>query len=306
MKRTILLSVLFAAALFCSCEKNTDPDKPSIAWAANPKFGQMELSPSADGNISISVPAGLESLTLTLGLGSYNILANDYIDNSTNKGSGTKNPVLDIIDDAKSAAFINSLSMFSGPSLRGKTLTTLDLVAIIKKLLAGQEDVIPNNTSFSIDVNIIDKSANELTKKTTFHFTAAPSFSWDGNKSFDIVDLTDDSYNAYKVKVNAPGKVERLSIMLDSSADAQLIQKIQNRTTAGILTIDLVNDEKVASEFKNWFPTGSGVTGKTDVSLDFSFMRDWRSDFGSGVNIFTIFVQDANGKNASIQVKFKK
>ena len=304
MKRILLFSALLASALVSSCNPNTDPELPSVSWASNPKFAQMELAPEADGNISINAPGGFESITLTLGLGTYNLVANPYISTSANKGSGTKAPILDIIDDAESAKFLNGLGMASGTGLRGKTLTTLDLVAIIEKLLVGQE--ISNNTSFTIDITILDKNANSITKSARFHFTSAPSFSWDGNKGFEIVDITKDDFNAYKVKISAPGKVDKLNIILDSSADAELIKKIQNRTTGGMLTIDLVNDEKVASEFKNWFPTGSNVTGKSDVTLDFSFMKDWRSDLGPSTNVFTIYVQDANKKSATTQVKFKK
>ena len=241
---------------------------------------------------------------LGIWLGSYNLVANPYISVSTNKGSGSKSPILDIIDDPESVSLINSLGMAAGTGLRGKTLTTLDLIAILEKLLKGQE--LSNNTSFTIDINILDQNANSLTKTAKFHFTSAPSFTWDGNKSFEIVDINSDDFNAYKIRINAPGKVDKLTITLDSSADAELIKKIKNRTTGGVLTIDLVNDEKVATEFKNWFPSGGSVMGKTDLTLDFSFMKDWRSDIGSSTNVFTIFVQDVNAKTSNTQVKFMK
>ncbi|MBO4454822.1 MAG: hypothetical protein J5759_00055 [Bacteroidales bacterium] len=304
MKRILLLSALLAGALVSSCNPNNDPELPSVSWASNPKFSQMELAPGADGNVSISAPGGLESLTLGIGLGSYNLVVNPYISVSANKGSGTKSPILDVIDDPESASFLNSLGIAAGTGLRGKTLTTMDLLAIVEKLLTGQE--LSNNSVFTIDINILDKNANSISKTAKFHFTSAPSFSWDGNKTFDIVDITKDDFNAYKVKVNAPGKIDKLTIKLESGADAELAKKIQNRTTGGILTIDLVNDELVATEFKNWFPTGKSVSGKTDVSLDFSFMKDWRSDLGPSTNVFTIFVEDANAKTSSTQVKFKK
>jgi len=287
-----------------SCNPFVDPELPSVSWGSNPKFSQMELAPGADGSVSVSVPGGLESLTLGIGLGSFNLVVNPYISVSGNKGSGTKTPILDVIDDPESASLLTSLGIAAGPGLRGKTLTTLDLIAIIEKLLKGQE--ISNNTSFTIDINILDKNANSVTKTARFHYTSAPSFTWDGNKNFDIVDIMSDSFNAYKVKINAPGKVDKLTVTLENGADGELVKKIQNRTTGGLLVIDLVNDEKAATEFKNWFPSGSGVTGKTDLTLDFSFMKDWRSDLGSSTNVFTIYVEDANAKTASAQLKFGK
>ena len=304
MKRILLATSLLAAAMFSSCKPQADPELPSVTWAANAKFSQMEWAPAADGNVSISAPGGFESITIGLGLGSFNLVANPYISTSANKGSATKAPILDVIDDAESVKFLNDLGIAAGPGLRGKTLTTMDLLAILEKLLKGQE--INNNTVFSIDITILDKNANSVNKTAKFHFTAAPSFAWDGNKAFEIVDITDDSFTAYKVKVNAPGKFEKLTIKLEDGADAELVKKIKNRTTGGLSVIDLVNDETVATEFSKWLPSGKGVSGKTDVTLDFSFLRDWRSDFGPSTNIFTIFAEDANAKSSIVQVKFKK
>lgn len=275
---------------------------PSVSWPANEKATQMELAPAANGAISLSAPAGFESITITLNLGIYNILANQYIGTTANKGSVKQSAVLDIIDDSSAAAFLQELGYAAGTGLRGKTITNLDLVRILEKLITGQ--TIDNNTTFLMDVSIIDKAGNSNKPFTArFHFTAAPSFTWDGNSTFDPMDLGETK--PAKIKVHAPGKIAKLQVALDDGVP-ELSNYIKNRTTGGNLVIDLVNDQKIADSFKGYFPTGSNVTGKTEVSLDFAFLFAQSYDFSNGINVFTIFCEDANEKTATVQVKFRK
>jgi len=292
---------VLAVALLSSCKGKDDSLKPSISWPSNEKFSQMELTPTADGAISLSAPAGFESITLSLNLGVYNILANQYIGISTNKGSANKSAIFDVIDDSSAAAFLSGLGMSAGSSLRGKTIATLDLVDILETLINNQE--IENNTTFLMDLALTDKGGNTVYKSAKFHFTAAPEFSWDGNKSFATVDLGTTS--PAKIKIQAPGKIEKLTVCLDSGV-IELVNYIKNRTTGSIQVIDLVNDEKVAETFKGYFPSGSNVAGKTEVTLDFSFLFAQSYDFSAGTNVFTIYCEDVNGKSATAQAKFVK
>ena len=301
MKRTLLFVTLLAAALFVSCQKE-DPVRPSVSWPSNEKVGQMELAPGADGSISLSAPSGFESITITLNLGVYNILANQYIGNTNNKGSVNKSAILDLIDDSSVAAFIQDLGFAAGSGLRGKTITTINLVTVLNKLITGQ--TIDNNTTFLMDVAIVDKSGNGNKPFTArFHFTAAPSFTWDGNSTFDPMDLAE--VKPAKIKVHAPGKIAKLQVALESGVP-ELTSYIKNRTTGNMLVIDLVNDPKVADSFKGYFPAGTNVTGKTEVTLDFAFLFAQSYDFSEGTNVFTIFCEDANAKTATAQVRFRK
>lgn len=302
MKR-ILFFTMLAAALLCSCKKDKDAGAPSISWAANSGFATMEIAPGADGAISIAAPGLIESLTITLGLGDLNLAANPYIDLSSNKSTGGKNPVFDVIDDSKVASFLQGMGMSAGSGLRGKSLANLDLLAILDKLTEGQP--LSNNTTFTLTVNVIDKEGKTDNKVAKFHFTSEPSFSWDGNTKFETIDLNGAEVPC-RIKVSAPGKIAKLTVKLDPNADSKLVEYIQNRTTGSSLTIDLVNDEKVADSFKDYFPSGKNVTGKSDVTLNFAFMFAQRYDLGAATNVFTIYAQDQNGKDASVQVKFKK
>ena len=304
MKR-ILLFTMLAAALFCSCKKDKDTGAPSVSWAANPNFAVMEIAPGADGAVAINAPGLFESITLTMNLGDYNVTANRYIDISNNAGGSGKSPVFDIIDDAKVASFLQGMGMTAGSGLRGKSIATLDLLKILDVLLEGQP--LKNNTSFSVAINILDKNGVGMKKpaEAKFHFTSEPSYSWDGNSAFEAVDLNAAKIPC-KVKVNAPGKIQQLTVTLASNADPKLVEYVKNRTTGSSLTIDLVGDEKVADSFKDYFPSGKSVEGKTDVTLDFEFMFKQMYDFGTSTNVFTIYAKDQNGKDASTVVKFTK
>lgn len=300
------LVVLFCAALLAlsavSCKK-VDPDLPTINWASNPSFAQQELAPGLDGAISLSAPAKIDALTITLVLGDYAILANPKIGVTSNKGSGSKNPVFDVVDDSTVASFLQGLGMSAGSGLRGKTLANLNLVDILESLIEGQP--VQNNTSFSMKIDLKDQAGHSVSNTAKFHFTSAPEFFWDGNAAFGVVDLNSAAV-ASKIRISAPGKIDKLTITLENGADSKLVSYIQNRTTGKSMVIDLVNDELVATSFKSYFPAGSAVSGKTDVSLDFSFMYDLKYDMGASTNVFTILAADKNGKETIALVKFKK
>ena len=302
MKRfSILFAALLATVAF-SCKKPVDPNLPAITWASNPNFGQVELAPGLDGAIAITAPGKLDLFTVTIDLGEFSNLANPHIGVSANKGTSSKSPVFDIIDDPTAASFFNSLGMPAGASLRGKTLANLDVVALFEALLKGQP--VQNNTTFAITINIVDQAKNSVSAKAKIHFTSAPAFYWDNNSKFDVVNLGDPQI-ACKIRVNAPGKIKELTVKLEDGADPKLMSYIKNRTAAGGSLIDLVNDEKAGTAFKDYFPSGATVNGKIDVALDFSFVYAQRFDMGASTNIFTIFVKDVNNKEATTQVKFK-
>ncbi|MBO4476224.1 MAG: hypothetical protein J5737_05855 [Bacteroidales bacterium] len=300
MKRTLLFAMMLAAALFVSCEKN-DTQKPSITWPSNESFYKaMELAPGADGAVSLSAPAGFESVTLTLNMNAYTVIANQYIDVTANKGSAKKGAVMDLIDDKSVVEFMAGLGTVTGSSLRGRTMLSLDLVAIINKLIEDQ--VVENNTDFLIDISIMDMAGQPANKTAKFHFTSAPSITWNGKTTFDPFDLT--SNVPAKFKVLAPGKITQLKITLvEGVPEAQAF--IKKTTTGGALTIDLINDAKAEESYKGYFPAAKDVDGKTEATLDFGFLfgitaKNW----SAGMNVFTIYCKDANGKTGSIQAKF--
>lgn len=303
MKRLSIILAFAASLLAVSCIKHLDQDLPTITWAENSNFSQVELMPGLDANLVLTAPGKIQSLILTLGLGNYGLLANPYIKVSANKGTGSKYPVFDVIDDPGVASFLSGLGMTAGTGLRGKTLGALDLAAIVSKLIEGQP--VENNTVFSIDVQLTDEAGNIVSKIAKFHYTTGPSIVWDSNPNFDTIDLS-AAQKAVKVSVNAPGRFEKLTIELEYGAAPELVNYVKNRTTDGRTVIDLIGDPKIEESFKNYFPAGAIVKDKTSAVLDFSFMYEIKYDLSSSTNVFTIYVVDKYGKDASVQVKFKK
>lgn len=294
--------MLAAAAIFTACDQK-DPQKPTISWPSNENFRQMELAPGADGAISLSAPAGFESVLLTLNLDNYTTVANQFIGITANKSSSKKGAVLDIIDDAKAAELMASLGVSAGPNLRGRTMVSINLVDLIDKLTKDQN--VENNQKFVIDISVTDMAAKVASATASFHFTSAPAITWDGKTTFDAFDLSGST--APKFKVNAPGKISQLKITLeDGVPEAKTF--VKNTTTGGALTIDLINDAMAAEKYKGFFPSGKDVEGKTDITLDFGFLFNITvaNTWSAGTNIFTIYCKDANGKTGSIQAKFIK
>ena len=292
-----------AALAVAACKPQVDIDAPTIVWSGNPQFSTVELSFDNPEIVSVTAPAKIETLTLTLGLGSYGLLANPYIGISNNKGVSGKSPVFDVINDATTANFLAGLGISAGQNLRGQTVADLDLVAILKALIEGQ--VVENNTTFTIDISLTDQAGKAVTKVAKFHYTAAPSFTWADNPSFGVVDLNGSS-SPSKLKISAPGKIEELKVVLEYGAAPELANYVKNRTTASSMEIDLINDPMVADTFKDYFPTGKSVSDKTDVTLSFAFMYSLKYDMSASLNVFTVRVLDKNGKEGVAQLKFKK
>lgn len=304
MKRIILITSILAAALLCSCKKE-GAGAPSVTWAANTNFSAMEMAPGADGAVALNAPGQFESITITLGLGDLNLTANPYIGVSANKASGKNQPVFDIIDDSSVASFLQGLGMSAGTGLRGKTIASLDLLAILEKLIEGQP--LSNNTTFTLTINIIDQNGKSVNKAAKFHFTSEPSFTLNGGNKFDPIDLG-SATAACKVKVSAPGKIAKLTVKLEPGADSGLESYITKRTKSGTL-IDLIGNEDAIKAFQDYLPGGAAASGKTDVTLDFGFMFKeaiYDMTAGSSTNIFSIYAEDQNGKSATAQVKFTK
>ncbi|MBR1706547.1 MAG: hypothetical protein IJ721_07150 [Bacteroidales bacterium] len=309
MKRILLFTASVAMLMpLASCKKDkkaetVDPTKPAVVWETNPSFDTKEKTKSLDAVITVKAEGRIEALTLTLDLGEYNILANQYIGTAVNKGSSTKQPVFDMVDDTECAKFLAGIGITAGTILRGKAETDVNLVAVLNALLGSQP--VENDKTFSIKVDVVDREGNTASRTARFHYTAAPEFTWEKNTTFAVVDLDDPAIDAV-VKVWAPGKVETLTITLAEDADPELVKYVKNRTGDSGLVINLVDDAVAGENFKNFFPSGTAVAGAENVTLDFAFMYDKKPDLSASTNVFTVHVVDQNGEDRSVAVKFKK
>lgn len=304
MKRTLLFvaAVLTLFAVACSKEK-VDPLKPSVSWESNPGFGTAEMTSGLDAVVTVNAPGKFQDLQLVLNLGSYNILANQYIKIESNKSKSGSNPVLDLVADDSCVSFMSGLGMRVGASLKSYDTFKLDLKKILERILTGQ--IVENNSSFTIEIKVTDQTGGTLSKSARFHYTAAPTLTWEKNASFGEVLLDADKMDC-KVKVWAPGKIDKLTVKLESGSDPLVATFIKNRTSDSSTTMDLVTDAKVSDGLKGYFPAPSAIAGKDQAILDFAFMYDWSFDMGASLNVFTITVVDQNGKEVVEQVKFRK
>ena len=294
-----------AVVCLASCKKEkVDPQAPVIKWENNAKFATVELVSELAAPISIMAPDKIDALTISLGLGEYAPLANTYIKIAANKGNASTNPVFDIIDDSSTAALFQSLGFASGRDVRGAEEYAFDIVAVLKYLLVGQP--VQNNTTFNLEIRVSDSNGKIAKKTASFHFTAAPDFVWPKNPTFDVVTLDENAKVDCKLVLTAPGKVAKLTVTLDPDASPWLAQFIRNRSGDGSLVLDLAGDSGIGKKFEGYFPSSDKVKGATEVKLDFGFMYTNLYDLSISLNIFTIEVEDANGKTAMAKVKFRK
>ena len=304
MKRVLLLAAALMMVFLTGCKKNkVDPTRPSVTWESNSSFASKELTADLDAKVTVKAPGLFRELSLVLGLGQYNILANQYIKIGSNKGTASTSPTLDLVNDDSSISFVRSLGITAGSALRDREEVVLDLKAILEAIVKGQ--VVENNTTFTVEIRVKDQSDQSYSRKAQFHFTSAPVVSWAKNSDFAPVDV-DASKIDCKVEVWAPGKIEKLTVKLESGAAQALVDYVKNRTTDGKQVIDLVEDAMVADSFKDWFPAGKSVSGKDQAILDFGFMYNLKYDLKASTNVFTITAVDKNGKETVQQVRFVK
>ena len=317
MKKIMYVIAAAVVLLATGCKKEKfDPTKPTISWESNAGFSQVEMTASLDANITILAPGKIQDLKLVLNLAAKNNLVNNnnlvnrYIKIQGNKSVNGSNPVMDLVEDDKSASFLDELGMRVGRSLRGSEEVKLDLKKLLESILLEQP--VENNSIFTIEIRASDQSGNSVSKTAKFHFTAAPEISWAKNEKFIEVDLLAPEIEC-KVEVWAPGKIDKMTVTLQEGAASSLISFVKNRTTGGTTVIDLINDGKVNGKdnnndptFKNWFPSGDAVSGKEKVVLDFGFMFQMKYDLESSNNSFVVYVEDKNGKQTVQTVKFKK
>lgn len=311
MNKILYVIAAATAILAVACKKDkVDPVKPNITWESNAGFGTVEWTNSLDAVVKVTAPAKFQDLKLVLNLGGFNNLANQYIQLSSNKSvsgkNGFTNPVMDLIGDEKSSSFANSLGMSVGSSLKNREETSLNLKAILDRILQGQEESIANNTTFSIDIQATDKNGFSVSKTARLHFTSAPSFDWRSNASFSVVDL-DASPIDCKIDIWAPGKIEKLTVKLEDGAYPSFVERFKTRTPDGTTLFDLTSDANDKGAFSGDLPAKSSVADKDHVVLNFAFMYEEGIDMKSAcTNTFTITVVDKNGKMVVNQAKFKK
>ena len=318
MKRFLTI-VLFGAAILAvvpSCKKEGGKTStlPKITWETNEKFAQVEVKPSMEAQVKVTAPNKIEALTITIGLPSPDYIGavNPFIGINANKGSSAskKDPVLDFVSDASVVAKMAEIGLPAGAGVEGREEVTLNLAKLINFLLEVGDPV--NNSSFRFTIKVVDGEQKEVSKTAVFHFTSGPELAWKANATHKVVELNTSKITDCVVTVTAPGKIAAATIKVNSPS-AALISDVNTYITTTSVTepvVDLIDDEKAVTAFRNVFnmATGDQLKGKTALDLNlnaFVNSMPYKVSSTPGVkHTLTLTVTDENEKSEELKMEF--
>ena len=306
MRKYFLIAL--AVLLFAGCQKNSqnNAQKPSISWKDNEDFSEMEITTEMHSTVSLSVPEGVSSFQISLSIPSTLVgIANKMIGISTNKGTASKSPVFDLVNDATAVSALTKLGFLHGNPAVG-TEFILNFAYLVSELYSGS--ILDNASKFVFAISLKDKADQNLSKTVRFNWTSAPSIVFDPVGR--IVDLNADS-PALVMNISAPGKIAKASMKFSNLAGAP------NADTEGILAyiksftkngfeVDLIENAAAARGLD--LPYGSQVKDQTQLTIDCSdllFALSLQACDKDIETVITIFVQDALGKSVQEYVNLK-
>ena len=295
MKKYLIFAL--AALLLAGCQKNNrdNSQKPVITWEANEKFSEMEIARDMDAKVTLSVPEGVASFKIEMNIPSTLIgLANKMISLASNKGTTSRPPVLDLVNDATAASELARIAFLSGAPKTG-TSFTLDFAHLLE-YLAG-DSVMENASKFSFALSLMDQAENTLSKNVRFNWTSAPETVFNPENAEVNLKATSPSLT---MAVTAPGKLAKVTLTFDSldggKADSGIINYIKS-FTKGDAVLDLVENASVAKALG--LPSGADVKDKTRLSIDFSsllFALALQASEEGSNTLLVIELEDALGK----------
>ena len=299
MKKYLLIAV--AALLLMDCQKPADnTQKPSVTWQANDNFSEMEIMKDMDAKVAFSVPEWVSTFQITLSIPNTLVgIANKMIGVSSNKGTASKSPVLDLVNDATAVSSLTKIGFLSG-SPKNSTSFSLNFTKLLEEL--ASDSILDNASKFIFAISLSDKAGNTLSKDVRFNWTSGPEVVLDPDW---LIDLTAGE-PSLTMNITAPGKISKVTVgfhgLIGGSPDAGIISYIQSYTK-GEPVVELVENATIAKGLS--LPNGSDVKDKTQLKIDFSALllslsiqaKDKGSQTVMGVN-----VEDALGKEAYIDV----
>ncbi len=293
--------VALAALLLAGCQKPADNTrKPSLAWQANDNFSEMEIAKDMDAKVSFNVPEFVSSFRITLSIPSTLVgIANKLIGTPSNKGTATKSPVLDLVNDATAISSLTKIGFLSGPP-KNSTSFSLNFTRLLEEL--ASDSILDNASKFIFAISLTDKAGNTLSKDVRFNWTSGPEVVLDPDW---LVDLTDDN-PSLTMNITAPGKLAKVTLSfigpLGGYPDTGIIAYIKS-FTKGDAVVDLIENATTAKALG--LPSGSEVKDKTQIKIDFSTLllslSIQASDKGSQT-LMTVYLEDALGKETITDV----
>lgn len=300
MKKFALMLLLAVSATLAGCKRDVNPaDKPSVNWDANPSFNAEYLS-TTNGLVTISIPKGLAGLRVKLG-GYSGAMLSANLQISSAYQSETS-PVFDPVNDSKAAAYLKGRGVmsFTGSALRGATTCSFDIVKLLNSLLSGIEGMVPNNSNFTFNFEVVDGDGVSSSKTATLHYTSAPELTWSGNTGGDTVIISSSSGNKQTVTLTIPGKFKSGQINVSVSSGSTFTDYLRKRTASGTASISLA-DDYTAFSLLDGNPSGkTGISIRFDTLLDNLFIE---SPNNTACNM-SLTVVDRNDKSASLELHF--
>ena len=296
MKRMILLAVAVLSLLALgACQQKKESAKPTWGSAA---LKSVELGDNMEGKVTVSVPAGVASFTVTLTELPVELvgLVNRCIGVTANRASSSKAGVLDLVEDSALAS--SEIARFFTPvgaKMSGATSVTLDLGGCLMYLMSGND--LPTGTRFVLDLSLTDKEGNTATQQEILRWTQAPYYQVTGSNPCELT----TTVGTLSVDLMAPGKLKVLTMSFGGDkASAFILNYVKNRNEQNT-TVDLLG--AAAENF------GFSASAKaTSVKLDFTaLVKSWSFDVEANTTtVVTLHAEDALGKSGDLELKLVK
>ena len=146
-------------------EPETDPDLPTMVWAANPTFATMEISQSMNVEITINAPKKIKTFVVTVDSPTLKSVLPAMVSADYVHSDGTVD--LDLINDATAVENLASL-MPTGDKIKGQTSIDFSLSQLVPMILALSPEA---GTDHVFTLKLSDEAGNSLAKTLTFHYS---------------------------------------------------------------------------------------------------------------------------------------
>ena len=206
----------------------TGVDSPSVTWEGNEDFAPVEITEGMSVKITISAPAGFQSLTVEIQSAVLNNIGFTSIDMMN---PGTMAGIVDAI--------------LSGQDVTTATELSLDLSSLVPMIL-GFGDAAAGSHTFTL--NLTDKAGKTLEQDCVFTHTLPASVSVDAN-SVDLwantakVTVSNPAANAtYSVQYREKGTETWYTASGDAATGFTIAPEYNTSTNAAGLSVSVVKD----------------------------------------------------------------
>ncbi len=309
MKKFALAAAALALLVFAasSCKKDKQPKEnttPVIAWENNSNFAACEITDKMDASVSLTAKEGIQEMVISFTKLPLTLVGvvNQHIDGRSfpqNLASSSNNylATLDLVNDSSVSEYIKGLNMIVPSTIKGSTACTINFKSLIINLMNNQ--ILENDANISFTLSVVDKADQKASKNLTFHYTTGPYI----------------TVKNYAFAASVPGKIEKASITVNSGSQT-LINKLKGSVFDGVpvnngVMLDLIDNSTAAGKLASYgLTTGAKLKGQTKAALDLDeFIKlavkdDIATDKSYGTHVFTLTIEDANGKTSSESLEY--